>query len=332
MKERIFLVDDEQPVLDGLSVIISKYLPELSLCGTARSGKEAIDAILQERPDILIMDVRMPGMSGLDVLKELDRLDFECISILLTAYERFDIAKEAFALGVFDYLVKPVEQETFIQILHEAMLQVRKRKERSRQAVEAIEQVRAMRPILEEGFLHYLLLGDNSTNTLINYYKMLGWDGKATLLEGHCAVIHGNRLLNQDAKNQIRTEISNFIDCISGTLLGVYILLYVPGTDHERTNQAIQKIQNTHKDLQLQYAIGETEENQNIPRSLIDAFVKLQKIQSGDEKQNISAWQLIEKSIEKSTQSAPDETALFIILNQLLSQQLSSSSQFDRRV
>jgi len=77
MNAKIFLVDDEQPVLDGLSVIITRFLPELIICGTARSGKVAIEAIQQTHPDIIIMDIRMPGMSGIDVRKEIDRIGFE---------------------------------------------------------------------------------------------------------------------------------------------------------------------------------------------------------------------------------------------------------------
>uniref|UniRef100_A0A7C3E7N6 Response regulator n=1 Tax=Gracilinema caldarium TaxID=215591 RepID=A0A7C3E7N6_9SPIR len=330
MNERIFLVDDEQPVLDGLSVIISKYLPELSLCGTARSGKDAIEGILQTRPDIVIMDVRMPGMSGIDVLKELDRLGFDCISILLTAYERFDIAREAFALGVYNYLVKPVEQDRFIKILQEAQFQVRRRKERSQQAVNAIEQLQSVRPLIEEGFLHYLLLGDSSKITLQAYAKVFGWDTSSQIW-GHCAVVTSKHPLNYEELNSIKTEISNYLDCILGSLFGLYILLCIPGENTERTIDTLQKLLVTFHELELHYSIGKAEQDCFITRSLIDAFQKLPELHVKSNNQGLSVHELAKKTIEQISLRTDTETALLIGLNQLLSQQLSIPGNYDRR-
>jgi len=107
MNARIFLADDERPVLDGVAAAIRKRLPDVVICGTASTGREAIDGAIRERPDVILMDVRMPGMSGLEGLRELRASAPETVPILLTAYERFDVAKEAFGLGVYDYLVKP---------------------------------------------------------------------------------------------------------------------------------------------------------------------------------------------------------------------------------
>lgn len=330
MNDRIFLVDDEQPVLDGLSVIISKHLPELTLCGTARSGKEAIEAILQTRPDIVIMDVRMPGMSGLDVLKELDRFGFECISILLTAYERFDIAREAFALGVYNYLVKPIEQDSFIRILREAQLQVRRRKERSQQAVNAIEQMQSIRPLLEEGFLYYFLLGDSSKTKIQAYAKVFGWNSSENI-HGHCAVIASEQPLRYEEFEKIRTEISNHLECISGNLFGNFILLYIPGDNTERTVEVIENLVETFHEIDIVYSIGQTEHECFISCSLLEAFQTLPEFRTKTEHQGLTVQQLTKKLIEDISLKKDTETAILIGLHQILSQQLSIPINYDRR-
>jgi two-component system response regulator YesN len=152
MSASVFIVDDEQPTIDGVGASIRNFLPELAIAGSARSGREAVDAIARLKPDIALMDVRMPGLSGLDALREIRVVSPGTLAILLTAYERFDVAKEAFALGVHDYLVKPVEQETLIACLRGALAKVERRAEDLRSGARAKEALASLAPALAEAF------------------------------------------------------------------------------------------------------------------------------------------------------------------------------------
>jgi len=332
MNAKIFLVDDEQPVLDGLSVIISRFLPELTICGTARSGKVAIEAIQQTHPDIIIMDIRMPGMSGIDVLKELDRLGFECITILLTAYERFDIAQEACGLGVYNYLVKPVEQDSLITILKNALLHIQKRKERARQAVNAIELLRLALPLLEESFLFYLLLGDTIKTQVQTYAQLFGWNSVDDM-RGHCAVIGSQQLLQYEDSIAIQTEISNHLDCLSGRLFNTYIMLFIPGDNTEQTNTILKNITQKFYTLNLVYNIGQTQALKAVDQSLVEAFLNLPDFQQNNGIiEGTITLQLIKKMIEEISLQNNSATALFLILQQLVHQHNSFTTFSDRRV
>jgi len=109
------IVDDEEPVLDSFSFIFKKYINAFSLCGIARTGLEAIKEIKDKNPDLVFMDIQMPGMDGMETIRQLRPLFPHIIFILATAYERFDIAQKAIELGVFSYLVKPVSRNKILQ-------------------------------------------------------------------------------------------------------------------------------------------------------------------------------------------------------------------------
>lgn len=75
----------------------------------AANGPEALDMIGRERPDVILMDMKMPGMSGLEVLRVLKDQDWEPKVILMTAYGELEIVSEAMALGVTEYVTKPFD-------------------------------------------------------------------------------------------------------------------------------------------------------------------------------------------------------------------------------
>jgi len=110
--KRILIVDDEQPIVAGLSLLIKRYFSEdYTVVGSASSGREAIEKARELSPDILLMDVQMPGISGLEAIKTIVSFGGPKAFILITAYERFDIAREALSLGVCDYILKPVSRD-----------------------------------------------------------------------------------------------------------------------------------------------------------------------------------------------------------------------------
>ena len=111
---RVMIVDDEEPVLDSFSFIIQKDIDSFVLCGKARSGTEAVRLASEKKPDVLFMDIQMPGMNGVEAISRIREQFPNIIFVLATAYERFDIAQKVIPLGVFSYLVKPVSRKTLI--------------------------------------------------------------------------------------------------------------------------------------------------------------------------------------------------------------------------
>jgi len=116
----VLIVDDEEPVLDSYSYLIESSLDDFTVGGTARSGSEAIARARTNRPDVVLMDIAMPGMDGIDTIRELQHEFPDALYILSTAYERFDLAQRAIPLRVFAYLVKPVSRKRFIEMMFRA--------------------------------------------------------------------------------------------------------------------------------------------------------------------------------------------------------------------
>lgn len=113
----VLIVDDEEPVLESYAFLVASLDDAFTVCGTARTGREALLRAHETRPDIILMDIAMPGIDGLDTIKEMQRELPESLYILSTAYERFDLAQRAIPLRVFAYLVKPVSRARFLETI-----------------------------------------------------------------------------------------------------------------------------------------------------------------------------------------------------------------------
>jgi len=153
---RVLIVDDEQPVLDGMRHQLEALADVLVVAGTARSGREALVLAQDIKPDLVFMDVRMPGMSGIDVIRELKPALPDCMFYLLTAYERFDIAHEAFELGLAGYLLKPVTRERLLAVVQHALNRLEVEAQRHKRSAEAAECADIAREFVAEAFFHTL--------------------------------------------------------------------------------------------------------------------------------------------------------------------------------
>ncbi|MCD8122801.1 MAG: response regulator [Clostridiales bacterium] len=106
---KIVVVEDEVSIRNGLVAMLPKLDPEYELVGTAQDGKEGLALVLRVHPDLLIMDIRMPEMNGLDMLEKIREGGVECHVVVLSAYSDFDYAKRAIELGIDNYLLKPIK-------------------------------------------------------------------------------------------------------------------------------------------------------------------------------------------------------------------------------
>jgi two-component system, response regulator YesN len=114
---QVMIVDDEEPVLDSFAFILNNYTTDFELCAKARSGTEVVRLIYEHSPDLVFMDIQMPGINGIDAIEQVRKSFPKTVFILATAYERFDIAQKAILLGVFSYIVKPVSRKTLLDEL-----------------------------------------------------------------------------------------------------------------------------------------------------------------------------------------------------------------------
>ena len=103
------LADDEPAITEGLSSLSVWNELGIKVIATASTGPEAIEAILKYKPDFAVMDIMMPGMTGLEVLEKLEEASSETDVIILSGYGRFDYARKALRFQAKAYLLKPVD-------------------------------------------------------------------------------------------------------------------------------------------------------------------------------------------------------------------------------
>lgn len=118
---RIVIADDEEIIRNGLKNLIESYDLNLSVVGTASDGEEALQLIQEYQPEIILMDINMPFMNGLQVIEKTKELDPNSKIVIISGYDQFEYAQKALELGVFSYLLKPIQYRDFKNIIVKAM-------------------------------------------------------------------------------------------------------------------------------------------------------------------------------------------------------------------
>ncbi len=148
----LMIVDDEKPMLEWLSILLEEQGFRVS-CHD--SGESALEAAGEDPPDVLVVDVKMPGMSGFEVLSRMREIAPDLVGIMMTAFSSVDSAVEAMRKGASDYLVKPFKVDQLLVAVEKALKEKSIRKENAdlkkkvgaRFSTEAI--LGKSRPILE---------------------------------------------------------------------------------------------------------------------------------------------------------------------------------------
>ncbi|NYB72853.1 response regulator [Sedimentibacter hydroxybenzoicus DSM 7310] len=118
---RAVIADDEETIRNGLKKLIESYDLNLTVCGTAKDGEEALQLIKKYQPEIILMDINMPFMNGLEVIEKVKELDSDAKIIIISGYDKFNYAQRALELGVYSYLLKPIQFREFKNIITKAM-------------------------------------------------------------------------------------------------------------------------------------------------------------------------------------------------------------------
>jgi two-component system LytT family response regulator len=120
---RALIVDDEPLARERLQELLDEA-PAVTVVGTAEDGLDAVENIREKAPDLVFLDVQMPGMNGIDVIEEIGADDMP-VTVFVTAYDQYAI--KAFDLAAVDYLLKPFDDERFEQALRRAREQIANR-------------------------------------------------------------------------------------------------------------------------------------------------------------------------------------------------------------
>ena len=116
---KLIIADDERIIRETISTIINWKQYDIELVGLCKNGLEAYDTILDETPDIVLTDIRMPGMDGLELIRRISETDLNTQFIILSGYGEFEYAKMAMKYGVRHYLLKPCSEVQILESIQE---------------------------------------------------------------------------------------------------------------------------------------------------------------------------------------------------------------------
>ncbi len=209
---KILLAEDEKYDREIVKHIINENFSDELQIYEAKNGREAIELSESIRPDIVIMDIKMPGIDGIQALKEISASLPNLYSIILTAYDYFDFAKEAVKINVKEYLLKPFAKEEIIEKVSIGIQFVKKEQNKRRSQIEDKEKIYTLLPVLE-----------NQLSDLIINDKLMGVDYGMYLrcldmnfINSYAMVIsikdkYDYADISRNEKDQIKIKIGDYI-------------------------------------------------------------------------------------------------------------------------
>ena len=156
---KIILVDDESIVLQGISTVIKRLDRDWSIVAECNSGEDALPVIEKLCPDVVITDIRMYNISGIELAEKIRKINQYILVILLTGYSEFDYAQKAIKLNIFDYLLKPTRYNDIIESLTRAETHLRERREKQNFQNDLIKKLGENKTALREKFLRDVMNG-----------------------------------------------------------------------------------------------------------------------------------------------------------------------------
>jgi two-component system, response regulator YesN len=219
---RLLIVDDEQVEREGLQAILQKGFPELVI-EQAKNGKIAVQMAAEFQPDLIMMDIKMPGMTGLEAVERIGA-DYPDIKfVMVTAYDTFEYARKAIKLGVKDYLLKPSKASEIVATVGKVLKQIeeeRKSLETSRLHEDALQKVL---PVVETDVVTQLLFDHVHE---VHLDELVGLLGVRTTNETFAMIVllpPGSESFYPVVKEKIRQMGSGWVGALYGRQIPIIV-------------------------------------------------------------------------------------------------------------
>lgn len=251
---KVVIVDDEPKLRQGLQTLIPWESLGFIVTATAANGKEALEVIEEKAPDVVIVDIRMPVMDGLQLIEHLRSNGHHLHFMILSGYADFEYAKQAIKYGVFGYLVKPVD----IDEMSSSLKRIRERIEEERLQGEW----RKREVINRDLYLHSLLVPQERTE---DPAKLRSKAIEADLLWSNYEVVVVYPRVSEVDRSDVAYQLSNGLKAkIEGQMMGLVtvippytvLLLNAPLRGRERREILHNEIRNAADNVRFVAATG----------------------------------------------------------------------------
>ncbi|WP_419873282.1 response regulator transcription factor [Candidatus Pristimantibacillus sp. PTI5] len=199
---KLFIADDEQLVVETLSALIDWNASGIRIVGTANNGKQALERILQSDPDIVLTDIRMPGLNGLELIRALKEKGQKAECIIVSGYSEFKYAKEAIELEAVDYLIKPAELDEVAKTVSRTI----ERLERKADQTGNRPELRIAKALDRAVFTDLIVHGKRPTFDQTTYER---YDQFAAIVIGSSAMLWLERMKNTGVTDALLSFLAN---------------------------------------------------------------------------------------------------------------------------
>lgn len=271
---KIMIADDEGIVIESLTHIIKQEFGDSCIIKSAKTGRNVIELAEEFRPNIAFMDIQMPGINGIEAMKEIRKINQSILFIVVSAYDKFTYAKEAITLGVLDYLTKPTNKTKIIDILEKAMGIIDEKRERRNHDLLTKEKLMTVIPVIESGMIYTILFQENYLEETKSFKQLLGIEENYGFM---LIIQYGDMDELGDMTNSVGVSVKahsfypklseivkEFFNAVVGPVMVNQVVLFIPCSEdvaiYDERIKIIEKARNLrrklNKQIDLDFKIG----------------------------------------------------------------------------
>ncbi|MFB5660192.1 response regulator [Alteribacillus sp. HJP-4] len=245
----VLVVDDEINILEGISMLVNWEECGTRLAGKAYNGKMAFEMIQKNPPDIVVTDIKMPGMNGIELIEAVHEVLPEIRFVVLSGYDEFEFAKTAMRCGVKHYLLKPSNEKKIEEALKQLVEELQSGAEKERFIEEIQTSLKKVIPKAKEQFLREFIINKKYDRKELDFYKELfGIEERSESYRLLAFVLddeEGNFEKLFSLKELVTKQLENEQRILLSTIISERIVLLVEESPPESLLEQVKQVQET---------------------------------------------------------------------------------------
>ncbi|MFC0559153.1 response regulator transcription factor [Halalkalibacter alkalisediminis] len=225
---KVLIVDDEVIEREGLKFIIGKERPNIHIVGEAGNGRKAIELATSLKPDIVLMDIKMPGIDGVEAVKRIQAEHPLIKFIMVSAFNTFDYAQEVMRYGVKEYLLKPSKKNDILAALDRMVKEIEELQQEEDEKLKMTNRLERISSFVQTESIVYLLMDHIQEFSISEWSEWLNIEGK----DGYALTFsfeHREREMSKSQKLEWYNHLKNIIQVeMNNSLVGPMMGLHVP--------------------------------------------------------------------------------------------------------
>ncbi|PKR84570.1 response regulator [Heyndrickxia camelliae] len=242
---RLVIVDDEMLERKALSKMIQREMPDINIVGEATNGRMAIQLADELAPDIMMMDIKMPGIDGVEAVREIRKSHKQIKFIMVSAFNTFEYAKEVMQQGVKEYLLKPSKQSEVLAALSRVIREIKEERQLQEEKQSLQDNLNRALSVIETEWLSSIL---NDHISFEAWSELLGIEVKSGTIVIFSIQSHLSKEAKQQVYQRLKEWLKNKSECVMGPVvenkIPVLILFNSIQEKNRMKSQAIKLVRN----------------------------------------------------------------------------------------